>query len=224
MAGSPILAGAASLPLIGATQDPSVTRNPDLSTAVTSYSRHGALHTQDIHGHWYTAAARSNLFVSSTLIAGVTLPAPATTLASKAGMRNPVGSGVNVELVSIGLTAVTIDVALKNFFMEFQINASATGGVPTSITDLTAYPFPLSSGNKTSAAKAYSAATMTNAAANPILIPLVPKIETAVGAAQPVYFKFDGEIVFGPDTVLAITCTAALAAVNLSYIWAEWPV
>jgi hypothetical protein len=164
------------------------------------------------------------LFVASTLIAGVTVPAPATTLASKAGMRNPVGSGVNVELVAIGLTAVTIDVALKNFFMEFQINASSTGGIPTTITDLTSYSMPLSSGSRVSVAKAYSAATMTNAAANPILIPLVPKIETAVGVAQPVYFKFDGEIVFGPDTVMAITCTAALAAVNLAYIWAEWPV
>lgn len=210
------------LTLYGQTKNPNGGATRDGAFAPLALGAEGQQFVGDTHGRWYAAASRGNLFVSSTLIAGVTLPAPATTLASKAGMRNPLGSGVNVELVALGLTSVTIDVALKNFLMEFQINASTTGGVPTSVTDLTAYAMPLSSG-ATSMAKAYSAATMTNAAANPILIPFYQKLETAVGGV-PVYFPFNGEIVMGPDTVMAITCTAALAAVNLTYIWAEWKV
>ena len=218
----------ANPPLIGASGpglvvDPTVAQLPDGSPVMPGFGRHGQQFVGEFQGRYYPAAARGNVFVASTLIAGVTLPAPATTLASKAGMRNPVGSGVNVELIAIGLTSVTVDVALKNFLMEFQVNASSTGGIPTSITDLTSYSMPLSSAGRTSAAKAYSAATMTNAAANPILIPFYQKLETAVGGV-PVYYRFDGEIVFGPDTVMAITCTAALAAVNLTYVWAEWKI
>ena len=219
---NPLIPGT-GLTLYGQVRNPATEADQDGSFMPVSMDRQGGQRVSDTHGRWYSAAARGNLFVASTLIAGVTLPAPATTLASKAGMRNPLGSGVNVELVALGLTSVTIDVALKNFLMEFQINATSTGGAPTSITDLTSYSMPLSSGTRTSAAKAYSAATMTNAAANPILIPFYQKLETAVGGV-PVYFPFNGEIVFGPDTVMAITCTAALAAVNVTYIWAEWPV
>lgn len=215
--------GASGQSLNAQVQNPSLSQMPDGSVIPVGAGRHGQVFADEIHGRWYQAASRGNLFIASTAIAGVTLPAPATTLASKAGMNNPLGSGVNVELVAIGLTSVTIDVALKNFLLEFQVNASQNGGVPTSITNLTSRSMPLSSAGRVSAANAYSALTMTNAAANPVLIPFYPKLETAVGAAQ-VYFKFDGELVIGPDTVMAITCTAALAAVNVTYLWAEWPI
>ena len=223
MAGNPLLAGSPATALVGSVRNSTQVQDTDQTVSPISLGRQGQLHVGDVHGRWYSAASRGRLFVASTAIAGVTLPAPATTLASKAGMANPAGSGINMELVAIGLTAVTVDVALKNFLMEFQVNATLTGGAPTSITKLTSYSMPLSSSGQTAVGYAYSAATMTNAAANPILIPFVPKLETAVGSQQ-VYFKFDGEIVMGPDTVMAITCTAALAAVNVTYLWAEWPV
>jgi hypothetical protein len=209
--------------LAGQVRNPATESNQDGAFAPLSMDRQGAQRVSDVHGRWYAAAARGNLFISTTLIAGVTIPAPATTLASKAGIRNPAGSGVNVELVALGIGSVTIEVALKQFVMEFQINATATGGAPTSITDLTAYSLPLGAGSRTSLAKAYSAATMTNAAANPIVMPIFRNYLTAVGDT-PCYFPFNGEIVFGPDTVMAITNTAALLAVNMTYIWAEWPI
>lgn len=218
---NPTLIGAASA---GRVVDPTVAQYSDGSPVEPGFGRQGQYIVGQVgSGSRYLAASRGNLFVANTLIAGVTVPAPATTLASKAGMHNPANSGVNMELVAIGLTAVTVDVALKNFLMEFQVNATLTGGAPTSVTQLTSRSMPLSSAGRTAAGYAYSAATMTNAAANPVLIPFVPKLETAVGNQQ-VYFRFDGEIVMGPDTVMAITCTAALAAVNLTYLWAEWKI
>src|SRR5690348_15605547 len=209
--------------VFGQVRNPSKETHSDGDTVALSLGKEGYQHVGDVHGRWYSAARRGNLFISTTAIAGVTVPAPATTLASKAGIRNPLGSGVNVELVALGIGSVTIEVALKQFVMEFQINASTTGGIPTSITDLTAYSLPLGTGTGASVAKAYSAATMTNAAANPIVMPIFRNYLTAVGDT-PCYFPFNGEIVMGPDTVMAITCTAALAAVNMTYIWAEWPV
>ncbi len=222
MANQIIVPGQA-LPLVGQVQNPAVNQINDISPAPLAMGRHGQLLTSAIHGQWYGAAARGNLFMSATAVAGVTVPAPATTLASKAGIHNPSGSGVNVELVALGIASVTIEVALKQFYMEFQLNATTTGGAPTSVTKLTANSLPLSTGGRTAAAYAYSAATMTNAAANPIVMPLFGNYETVVGFV-PTYFPFNGEIVMGPDTVMCITNTAALAAVNVTYIWAEWPV
>ena len=216
------LAGTGS-PVYGQVRSPADESNQDGSFVIPSFGTQGEQQVANIHGQWYRAAKRGNLFIATTLIAGVTVPAPATTLASKAGMRNPVGSGVVVELVALGIASVTIEVALKQFVMEFQVNASANGGAPTSVTDLTSYSLPLSVGARTSGAKAYSAATMTNAAANPIVMPIFRNYLTAVGDT-PCYFPFNGEVVFGPDTVMAITCTAALAAVNMTYVWAEWPI
>ncbi len=210
--------------MVGQVRNPGIEANTDGNSVPLSMGQGGALHVNETHGRWYTAAKRGNLFVASTLIAGVTVPVPATTLASKAGMRNPVGSGVNVELVAMAIASVTIEVALKNFQLEFQVNASSTGGIPTSLTDLTSYSLPLSTGARTSMAKAYTAATMTNAAANPIIMPVFGGRSTAVGY-EPSLFRFDGEVLFGPDTVMAVTVnTTAIAAINFTYWWAEWPI
>src|SRR5229473_4579284 len=200
----------------GVVTNPAVAQNPDISQPVVALGRAGELLVRELGGRGYAAAARGNLYLSTTLVGGVTVPAPATTLASKAGIINPLGSTRNVELVGLGLSSVTIEVALKNFAMEFQLNASQTGGVPTSITKLTAVSQPLSVGNNAAQAFAYTAATMTNAAANTLILPLFGDYATAVGFI-PTWFKFDGEIVMGPDTVMAITNVAALAAVQVVY-------
>jgi cytoskeletal protein RodZ len=223
MAGNPLFAGTPVVPMAGVVQNPKSQNNNDLTVAPLSLTKSGSLLVDGLHSRFYQAAKRGNLFMSATAVAGVTVPAPATTLASKAGIRNPSTSTVDVELVGLGISSVTVEVALKNFAMEFQINASATGGIPTSITDLTAYSMPLSTGTATSTAKAYTAATMTNAAANPIVLPLFGNYATAVGFI-PTWFSFEDKgVIFGPDTVMALTCVAALAAVQVVYVWAEWP-
>ena len=209
--------------LNGQVVNPAVAQNPDNFQPITALGRAGEMLVRELGGRNYVAAARGNLYLSTTLVAGVTVPAPATTLASKAGIINPLGSTRNVELVGLGISSVTIEVALKNFAMEFQLNCSQTGGVPTSITKLTAYSQPLSVGNAASQGFAYTAATMTNAAANNLILPLFGNYETAVGVAS-TWFPFNGEIVMGPDTTMAITNVAALAAVQVVYLWAEWPI
>ncbi len=213
--------GTPVLNLVSAVSNPATAQNPDGTVATAASDRSGALLTRQLGGAFYPAAARGNLFIASTLIAGVTVPAPGTTLASKAGLVNPAGSGKNMELVALGISSITIEVALKQFMLEFQINASQTGGAPTSVTRLTSYSMPLSTGNGAASGYAYTAATMTNAAANPILMPVAGNYETAVGWV-PTWFRFNGEVVMGPDTVMAITNTSSILAINFAYVWAEW--
>jgi hypothetical protein len=214
--------GTPALNLVSQVGNPATTNATDGTIQTLLSDKNGALLARELGGRYYAAAQRGNLFLATTLVAGVTVPAPATTLASKAGMINPLGSGRVVELVAIAMGSITIEVAVKQMMMEFQLNTSQSGGVPTSITKLTPSGYPLGVGPGNPQAFAYTAATMTNAAANTILIPFAGNYATAVGFT-PTYFKFDGEITFGPDTCMAITCTAAIAAVNFAYIWAEWP-
>src|SRR3990167_10193429 len=106
--------------LVGQVRSPADEAIRTGDTVPIQLGQQGDIHATEIHGRWYEAAKRGNLFVASTLVAGVTVPAPATTLASKAGIRNPADSGVNVELIALGISSVTIEVALKQFALEFQ--------------------------------------------------------------------------------------------------------
>jgi hypothetical protein len=210
--------------LTGQVGNPAASANNDGDFPALSMSRDRALHTVEIHGKWYTAARRGVLFIASTALAGVTIPVDdATQLASTAGIVNPLGSGVNCELVAIGINNTTVGVAVKPNTICFQKNLSTSGGPPTSVTALTAHALPLSSGAAVAKCVAHSAATFTNAAEMAPRLNILGTLQTAVGEVTG-WYKFDGEIVFGPDTAMAIVNdVTAIAGQKLTYIWAEWP-
>ncbi len=214
-----------ALSLMGRTSNPGLTPARDGDPAELSMARDGALHVTRIHGEWYTAARRGNLFIASTALAGVTLPVDDTTnLASTAGIVNPITSGVNCELVALGINNTTVAVAVKPNTICFQKNLSTSGGPPTSVTALTAHSLPLSSGATTAKCVAHSAATCTNSAEMAPRLNMLNTLQTAVGEAT-AFYKFDGMVVFGPDTgMFIVNDVTAIAGVKLTYIWAEWPV
>src|SRR4051812_2446876 len=58
--------------------------------------------TADIHGKMYAAAVNNRLFISTTLIAGVTIPVNTATAATCV-LHNPLGSGVWMELFTLDM-------------------------------------------------------------------------------------------------------------------------
>src|ERR1035437_11004695 len=56
----------------------------------------------ELHGKWYSAARLGRVFLSASLIAGVTIPVNTATAATFL-IANPVGSEVNLELISLGI-------------------------------------------------------------------------------------------------------------------------
>ena len=213
-------------PLTGSVRNPATEVNSDGSNVILSLSREGAQHVTQIHGQWYVAARRGNLFIASTAAAGVTIPVEDTTqLASTAGIVNPITSGVILELVGLMISNTTIDVAVKPNVVCFQKNLSTSGGPPTSVTALTAHSQPLSLGATTAKCVAHSAATFTNSVEMTPRLNLIPSISTAVGTGSQAWFQFNGEITMGPDTAMAIVnSVTAIAGHQLTYIWAEWPI
>ncbi len=212
--------------MVGQVRNPSAEVNQDGSSVPLSLSREGVQHVQQIHGQWYTAARRGNLFIASTAAAGVTIPVEDTTnLASTAGIVNPITSGVVLELVGIMINNTTIDVAVKPNIICFQKNLSTSGGPPTSVTALTAHSQPLSLGSTTAKCVAHSVATFTNSVEMTPRLNLIPSISTAVGTGSQAWFQFNGEVTMGPDTAMAIVnSVTAIAGHQITYLWAEWPI
>src|SRR5712671_937826 len=60
-----------------------------------------------LHGDFYSAAYYGNMYQSTTLVAGTTIPVQATNLVSTFTIWNPLGSGVNVELVRYSFAQTT---------------------------------------------------------------------------------------------------------------------
>ena len=209
----------------GQVRNPALTPSVDGDQVPFSMARDGAMHMVSLHGQWYSAARRGNLFIASHAAAGVTIPVEdASALASTAGIVNPVTSGVNCELVAIGIVNTTVAVAVKPNIICFQKNLSTSGGPPTSVTALTSHALPLSSGVSVAKCVAHSAATFTNAAEMAPRLNFMGTLQTAVGEAIG-FYKFDGMVVFGPDTGMAIVnSVTAIAGQALTFVWAEWPV
>src|SRR5580704_14123146 len=59
----------------------------------------------ELHGKWYTAAYNGRTYFASTLVAGVTLPVNTTTAATYL-VYNPLGSAVNMELISLDVASL----------------------------------------------------------------------------------------------------------------------
>lgn len=210
--------------LSGVVRSPKVEANQDGRSVALSMGSQGQAHVAAIHGQWYTAAKRGNLFVASTAAAGVTIPVEDTSaLASTAGMVNPANSGVVCELVGLAIVNTTVEVAVKPNIIAFQTNLSGSGGPPTSVTALTAYNLATTTtgGNLVIP---HSAATFTNTVEMAPRFNILGTVQTAVGFT-PGYFAFNGEIVFGPNNAFAIVnAVTAIAGHQITYIWAEWPI
>lgn len=183
-----------------------------------------------IHGKYYEASLRGNIFMAYTVIAGVALPVAAATLNSKFTLHNPAGSGKNMELISFVMGIDSATTVVNGVGLAIQRGLSTTSGVPTSTTALV----PASLGpTGTTVCAAYSQATLTNVAipgvtaATAVPIPFYQMFSFGAVTApviSPCDHSFDGRLILAPDSLVAACTTVAPAtAAFCGIIWAEWP-
>jgi hypothetical protein len=206
---------------------------PDGQPTVARGNREGAAVLTELHGKYYEAALRGQLFTASTVIAGTAaLVAQAGGAGtSKFGMYNPPASGRYVELVSfnIGLDSATLVVNGVGF--AIQRNCAGSGGAPTSVTAIAALPL---GGNGIAQAIPHSLATPTFAAipgvtaATPIPIPFyccASMAATSAVTCGDVSHNFDGRLILGPDTAIFLHTTVTTATATLwQLVWAEYQI
>lgn len=196
----------------------------DGAQIVARGGKEGALVTQHLHGKYYETAARGNVFVASTLAAGIVVPFIAATVTSKFTLVNPAGSGVNVELIDINVLQVPGSALITGLGVAFQGPLATTGGYPGTLTTSTgAHSSTLIGSGVATPVVHYSSAVHTNVAIANLtpVIWLYNNVATTIITQQYVNYQFDGKFVMPPDTAMllvnSITSTQSAAAISVSY-------
>ncbi len=193
--------------------------------------RSGEIVDTRLHGDFFTAALNGKLFQATTLTAGTVIPVQATNLVSTFTIWNPLGSGVNVELVRYSIAWTTTVEVVGPIALWIQTSVGNANAVPGTLTALSVRPAlwggasvnPIASNQ----ASMYSAATLVNTMATnmwqgPILTG--PSGVTSLNNS-PLNYDFNGTTILGPGTIATTAAFAAqTAATGQTLMWAEWPV
>ena len=200
----------------------------NLTTGTTfpvQLGKNGDLLTSGMHGNYSAATRAGGVFLGSTLAAGIAVPFNATTLSSKFTLWNPASSGVDVELIELGMGFDSATVIVNSIAMGFMPNLTTGSGIPTSLTAAAGGTMSTFVGNgSTPKAGVYSAATLTNTAVLGPLLMLFTASATAITSAESLTYRFDGKIWLPPDSLCALvtTVTAGQTAGPVSIVWAEY--
>jgi len=184
------------------------------------------------NGQYYQASLMDRIFYGSTLIAGVALPVMAATLASKFTLWNPAGSGVVAEVIKFGAGIDSATVVVNGVGYAILYNVSQlTTGLPTSPTFAAGAAqtnAAVANGGISTSGKAapkcglYTALTLTNAAVFGPVVDIISYPATADTSISITAYKFDGEVILPPDSLITFVATvAAMTALPCSLHWGE---
>ena len=174
----------------------------------------------EIHGKWYNANIRGNLYHFSAT--GMTTPVIAANLASIFALYNPTGSGVVGEVVCTDLAVVLATTVVNNVAWYQQSGFGAGITIPSTITVGTAIPGYLGAGN----ANKIKGCTALTAVGTPTLLePIATFGAVTSTAANPIHSEHDGRIVLYPGSALYLaTSTTVWTAAGMAAhtCWVEW--
>jgi hypothetical protein len=201
-----------------------VQKNADQAVTTARGGKEGAQVVQHLHGKYYETAARGNVFVASTLAAGIVVPFIAATMTSKFTLVNPAASGMVAELIDINVLQVPGSALITGLGVAFQGPLATTGGYPGTLTTSTGqHQSTLPYGGQTTPLIHYSSAVLTNVAIANLtpIIWLFNNVATTVITQQYVNYQFDGKFILPPDSLMclcnSITGTQSAAAISVTY-------
>ena len=192
------------------------------AAALTRYARDGSLVVSEAHGKFYEQASRGNMYCALSASGGIALIAVAANIPT---LWNPLGSGVNLELVRLQLGWVSgacAPVALNWDFLNPAGATVATGAPIASATFITPVNCLVGAGKVSQAKFAAAAITFT---ANPaFFMPTGIGIGTGAPTVVPsiISVDYDGQIVLPPGSALSLVAqagtTTALYQVGMWYV------
>lgn len=168
-----------------------------------------------------------NTFVGSTAAAGITVPAYNGT-AQTFGVWNPLGSGVELLLVSLDLGVATAATPVVGAFglswLQSAGSQVATGAPITAFTGATPVNCRLGLGVASKARFTPSAATITA----PVFLHdlgLSLTSTTAQNGVQYMHYDFNGIFTMPPGNYIGLGCSAAQSGTvtQASLVWIELP-
>lgn len=219
MAGNPLLAGVPAVPLVGVTQNSATTQNNDTTATILGMGRNGDALFSEVHGPYFQASRCGTIFSagSNDFTGRTILGAGGTT--SGFMFYNPVGSGVNMEILELVTLPLTATDVVGVLGLEYGAPPTTVGNAATVRTNFVG-------GNaRTAQCKASYGSTVV---AMTFLKWLPMMIQTTAGVTQAstgLYMPW-GTLVVAPGGAVNIISSTTQSA-NLwaqSVVWAEWPV
>lgn len=183
--------------------------------------------TQPAESPLWHASKQRRVFTSSMAAAGAVLPIFSGTT-QQFGLFNPLGSGVNCNIIEIAMTYVDTTGAAGGYVLALVKNAgsgTATGGNLTSATALSVWD-AISNGNSASGNKAYGVTAFGCTA--PVIYrhlgqnQLVTTAADATTVPWTARHTFQGDVGIAPGTVLVVAGNiATLSKWACSVTWSE---
>lgn len=177
----------------------------------------------ELHGKYYQGSYANMGY--RAIVTAATIPAVTSAVAGKFAFVNPVGSGVNAEILSTNMQFVVALNAL-NGFAWYWTNIGTN--VPTSPTAITAVSNRIGAAF-TPTCTAYSALTVA-ATITPVIADLVASVEWITGNtstnAYTIEKLHDGKMIIPPGIgiwLLGTTAAGPTSGVNAQIDWIEWP-
>ena len=192
----------------------------------------------ELHGKYYTQNYRGNMFMVSTVGAGLAIPIISTTSPTLC-LWNPLGSGKNAVLVRVVLANTNnATTAAGAIFLLADFNAGssiATGSCFTAFSQAALgtnlFNCNLGGGNL-SVMKSAATATVTLTAASTAVVATLGSsgVGTVAGlvaanSAPPIVYDFDGTLTVPPGVAVHLAAGAATTALfTQTLVWVEVPV
>lgn len=206
----------------------------DNSTPDALAGRAGEGVATQLHGKYYTQAYRGNVYVGTTLIAGV-IPPISTTTTHTFALWNPAGSNKNcvpIKLYAGNLNDVTA--APGHIIYQYKLNVGssvASGGPISTFTSAASTNTNLGSGN-TSVARfaALAGAVVIDVAATFLKTSGINQLTTSTTSSTTqtqwtCAEDFDGTIIVPPNCLFLVSSnTTAANKFDFGLVWEEVPV
>lgn len=190
------------------------------ATPTAALGRSAEMLVAAVHGKYYSAVKTGRGFIAAQT--NVTIPVNAATLASVFSLWNPMGSGVDVELIDADFWMVSATEVVNEIALYYQAGVGSAIAVPGTLT--VANPVNLYAGRPPGLNQAQYYTALTHVGTPALLHPISNIQATAVGIYAG-HYDFDGKLILPPGTVVSIAAsTGAQAAGGASLKWLEWPV
>ena len=203
--------------------NPATTALADTSAVTTPSGQNAELLSASLHGKYYVAAKRGNLFMANKT--AVTVPAIAATLVSVFSLYNPIASTRNLELVDMDIAFVVVGEVVNTIGLYYQGSPLAQSATFTTPGVIGTNVFAGNPVNGLGSGVFYSALTHSG---TPVRVAIISQIAaTGVTMNQPVHYNFDGKIIMQPGSVISVamsTTVGTTSGTDLSLTWAEWPI
>lgn len=209
--------------LLGNVVNPTSTSLPDNSTNPIAQGRQTDLLTSEIHGKYYAANYRGRLFWAN--VTAQTIPVIAATLASVFSLYNPVGSGVNLEVVDMDISQVLATTKADTFGLYYSSQALTSKGTFGTLGTASNTGSGIIGTPVGGQGQFYSSYTHSG---TPVRCANIGGFGATTNVSLALmHYEFDGRVIIPPGVVVSLalaTAVSVASSIDVSMRWCEWPV